>query len=116
MLGGYPRLVTEARMTSRIVRCRCVSPESPDRALRSGSPPGESLSLIRTNVARSSLDIKHVFEACRIFTRVTARKVVGGVAYRLLRVQQFDHMFGIRTHYRLCFEQVIDTNRVEERT
>src|SRR6516225_4802297 len=67
MLGGYPRLVTEARMTSRIVRCRCVSPESPDRALRSGSPPGESLSLIRTNVARSSLDIKHVFEACRHF-------------------------------------------------
>jgi hypothetical protein len=28
--------------------------------------------------------------------------------YRLQRVQQFDHMFGIRTHYRLCFEQVID--------
>jgi hypothetical protein len=23
-------------------------------------------------------------------------------------VQQFDHMFDIRTHYRLCFEQVID--------
>jgi hypothetical protein len=43
-------------------------------------------------------------------------EVVGGVSYRLLRVQQFDHMFGIRTHYRLCFEQVIDTSRVEERT
>ena len=43
-------------------------------------------------------------------------KVVGGVSYGLLRVQQFDHMFGIRTHYRLCFEQVIDTSRLEERT
>jgi hypothetical protein len=30
------------------------------------------------------------------------------VFYRLQRVQQFDHMFGIRTHYRLRFEQVID--------
>ena len=43
-------------------------------------------------------------------------KVVGGLSYRLLRVQQFDHMFGIRTHYRLRFEQVIDTSRVEEST
>ena len=43
-------------------------------------------------------------------------KVVGGVSYRLLGVQQFDHMFGIRTHYRLRFERVIDTSRVEERT
>jgi hypothetical protein len=43
-------------------------------------------------------------------------KVVGGVSYRLLRVQQFDHMFGIRTHYRLRFEQMIDTSRLEERT
>jgi hypothetical protein len=43
-------------------------------------------------------------------------KVVGGVSYRLPCVQQFDHMFGIRTHYRLRFEQVIDTSRVEERT
>jgi hypothetical protein len=43
-------------------------------------------------------------------------KVVGGAAYRLLRVQQFDHMFGIRTHYRLRFEQMIDTSRLEECT
>ena len=116
MLGGYPRLVTEARMTSRIVRCRWVSPESPDRALRPGSASGVSLSLIRTNVAASHLDIKHVFEACRLFTAAVAQKVVGAMPYRLLRVQQFDHMFGIRTHYRLRFEQVIDTSRVEEST
>src|ERR1700722_12766175 len=37
-----------------------------------------------------------------------AAKVVGAVSYRLLRVQQFDHMFGNRTHYRLGFEQVIE--------
>jgi hypothetical protein len=116
MLGGYPRLVTEARMTSRIVRCRSVSPESPDRALRADSESGVSLSLIRTNVAASGPDIKHVFEACRVPVDVAGRKVVGAVSYRLLCVQQFDHMFGIRTHYRLCFEQVIDTSRVEERT
>jgi hypothetical protein len=28
-------------------------------------------------------------------------KTVGAPFYRLQRVQQFDHMFGIRTHYRL---------------
>ena len=116
MLGGYPRLVTEARMTSRIVRWRSVSPESADRALRSGSLPGVSLSLIWTNVAALSFDIKHVFEVCRGVALAAAAKVVGAVSYRLLRVQQFDHMFGIRTRYRLCFEQVIDTSRVEERT
>ena len=43
-------------------------------------------------------------------------KLVGGLPYRLLHVQQFDHMFGFRTHYRLRFEQVIDTSRLEERT
>ena len=28
MLGGYPRLVTDARMTFKMVRCRSVSDES----------------------------------------------------------------------------------------
>jgi hypothetical protein len=95
-------------MTSRIVRCLGVSPESADRAVRPRSPSGVSLSLIRTNVAASSAEIKHVFEACRDVAPVAAAKVVGGVPYRLRRVQHFDHMFGIRTHYRLDFEQVID--------
>src|SRR5581483_8374018 len=65
MLGGYPRLLTEARMTSKIVRCRSVSTESAGRALRSGPAPWVSLSLIWTNVAALSINIKHVFEACR---------------------------------------------------
>ena len=43
-------------------------------------------------------------------------ELVGAAFYRFWRVQQFDHMFGIRTHYRLCFEQVIDYSRLEERT
>jgi hypothetical protein len=103
-------------MTSRMVRCRCVSAESADRELRSRSPPGVSLSLIRTNVAPSRPDFKHVFEACLDVAPVAAAKVVGGAFYRRLCVQQFDHMFGIRTYYRLRFEQVIDTSRLEERT
>jgi hypothetical protein len=67
MLGGYPRLLTDARMTSKIVRCRGVSTESADREERSGSASGVSLSVIRANVVVFRRDFKHVFDACRIF-------------------------------------------------
>jgi hypothetical protein len=40
--------------------------------------------------------------------RFTPKKLVGGSPYGHRHVQQFDHMFGFRTHYRLVFEQVID--------
>src|ERR1700761_2291681 len=108
MLGGYPRLVTDARITSRMVRWRGVSVDSADRKGRSESASGVSLSLIRPNVAPLRRDIKHVFEVCRVLLVQGSSKPVGAPFYRLRRVQQFDHMFGIRTHYRLCFEQVID--------
>jgi hypothetical protein len=49
-----------------------------------------------------------VFEVCRGFGLASAGKRVGGPPYRHQRVQQFDHMFGFRTHYRVVFEQVID--------
>src|ERR1700733_9341797 len=108
MLGGYPRVVTDARITSKMVRWRGVSADSADRGARSDSTSGVSLSLIRTNVATFCLYIKHVFEVCRDLPRQTPGKSVGGRPYRHQRVQQFDHMFGFRTHYRLLFEQVID--------
>src|SRR6201996_5616711 len=108
MLGGYPRLVTDARITSRMVRCRGVSVDSADREGRSESASGVLLSLIWPNVAGFRQDIKHVFEVCRVLLVRRPAKAVGGGFYRLHRVQQFDHMFGFRTHYRLCFEQVID--------
>src|SRR5271170_3769826 len=66
MLGGYPRLVTDARITSRMVRWRGVSVDSADREGRSDSASGVSLSLIRPNVAAFWGDIKHVFEVCRV--------------------------------------------------
>jgi hypothetical protein len=91
------------------VRWRGVSTVSEGRTARSETAPGVSLSLIRTNVAAFCLDIKHVFEVSRGLTCREATKVVGGSIYGLRRVQQFDHMFGFRTHYRLLFEQVIDT-------
>jgi hypothetical protein len=47
--------------------------------------------------------IKHVFEACR--GGGLRRGLVGASSYGL-DVQRFDHMFDIRTHYRLLFEQV----------
>ena len=43
-----------------------------------------------------------------VFASRRLPEVVGGPSYGLRHVQQFDHMFGIRTHYRLLFEQVID--------
>jgi hypothetical protein len=49
-----------------------------------------------------------VFEVCRGFGLSDAQKLVGGPSYGLWHVQQFDHMFGFRTHYRVLFEQVID--------
>src|SRR6201994_7159 len=108
MLGGYPRLVTDARITSRMVRWRGVSVDSADREGRSESASGVSLSLIWPNVAGFRQDIKHVFEVCRVLLVRRPAKAVGGWLYRRHRVQQFDHMFGFRTHYRLCFEQGID--------
>src|ERR1700743_2309266 len=108
MVGGYPRLVTDARITSRMVRWRGVSVDSVDREGRSVSASRVSLSLIRPNVAAFRQYIKHVFEVCRVLLVQGSSKPVGAPFYRLRRVQQFDHMFGIRTHYRLCFEQVID--------
>jgi hypothetical protein len=108
MLGGYPRLVTDARITSRMVRWRGVRTDSAGREGRSESAALVSLSLIRPNVAAFGLDFKHVFEACRVLAVRRSPKAVGVAIYRLQRVQQFDHMFGIRTHYRLLFEQVID--------
>src|SRR6202042_3172821 len=108
MLGGYPRLVTDARITSRMVRWRGVRVDSVDREGRSESASRVSLSLIRPNVAAFRQDIKHVFEACRVSLVQGSLNAVGATFYRLRHVQQFDHMFGFRTHYRLCFEQVID--------
>src|ERR1700733_14580361 len=108
MLGRYPRLVTDARITSRMVRWRGVRVDSVDREGRSESASRVSLSLIRPNVAAFRQDIKHVFEVCRVSLVQRSSKAVGARFYRLRRVQQFDHMFGIRTHYRLCFEQVIE--------
>src|SRR5271156_6693938 len=101
MLGGYPRLVTDARITSRMVRWRGVSVDSVAREGRSESASGVSLSLIRPNVAAFDRYIKHVFEACRVSPVRRSPKAVGAAFYRLQRVQQFDHMFGIRTYYRL---------------
>src|ERR1700733_11903735 len=66
MLGGYPRLVTAAPITSRMVRWRGVSVDSVDRDGRSESVSRVSLSLIRPNVAAFRQDIKHVFEVCRV--------------------------------------------------
>jgi hypothetical protein len=39
---------------------------------------------------------------------MVVKKVVSARSYGFGHAQQFDHMFGIRTHYRLCFEQVIE--------
>src|ERR1700735_4095893 len=108
MLGGCPRLVTDARITSRMVRWRGVRVDSVDRAGRSESASRVSLSLIWPNVAAFRQDIKHVFEVCRVLLVQGSAEAVGAAFYRLRHVQQFDHMFGFRTHYRLCFEQVID--------
>src|SRR3984957_17220714 len=66
MLGGYPRLVTDARITSGMVRWRGVRVDSVDREGRSGSAPRVSLSLIGPHVARFGQDMKHVFEGCRV--------------------------------------------------
>src|SRR3984885_5419828 len=108
MLGGYPRLVTDARIPSRMVRWRGVRVDSVDREGRSESASRVSLSLIWPNVAAFRPDIKHVFEVCRVLLVRGSPKAVGAAFYRFRRVQQFDHMFDIRTQYRLCFEQVID--------
>ena len=88
----------------------CALPWCQHRFRRARLEPasGVSLSLIRPNVAATRPDIKHVFDACRSFAPCRRQELVGTAFYGLQRVQQFDHMFGIRTHYRLFFEQVID--------
>src|ERR1700733_12351769 len=63
MLGGYPRLVTEARMTFSMVRCRSVSDESMERKRPSARADEVSLlSLMALNVAARKPRIKHVFD------------------------------------------------------
>src|SRR6516225_8467290 len=84
MLGGYPRVVTEARITSKMVRCRWVS-------------PGWRLSLLSlmgANVTAPADIFKHVFEVCRV--RDLARN-------RTCRCPliHIDQTFGHRTHDRL---------------
>src|SRR5699024_2151447 len=93
MLGGYPRSVTEVRITSRMMRWRSVSVVSrwPVSAV-------SLLSLIGTNVALQPQILKHLFETCRGEPATPGRGVaVGGcrwlsVAGPRLR-QQFDHVF-----------------------
>src|SRR6187431_2816656 len=98
MLGGYPRLVTEARMTCRIVRCRSVSP--PSGARRSWVLSGPAVvvrvsvrsSLMAPNVVAERPRIKHVFEVCREFSLAGRRGRILSVP-RPMVWQQFDHMF-----------------------
>src|SRR5271156_702945 len=62
MLGGYPRSVTEARMTFSMVRCRSVSDESMERKRPSARADEVSLlSLMALNVAARKPRNKHVF-------------------------------------------------------
>jgi hypothetical protein len=98
MLGGYPRLLTDARMTSKIVRCRGVSTESADREGRSGPALGLSLSIIRGNVVVFSRDFKHVFDACRIFppggrlNLSVSCHIVSGVCNSSITCSVFEHI------------------------
>ena len=63
MLGGYPRPVTEARMTFSMVRCRSVSDGSMERKRPSARADEVSLlSLMALNVAARKPRIKHVFD------------------------------------------------------
>ncbi|BBX97358.1 hypothetical protein MLAC_26520 [Mycobacterium lacus] len=72
MLGGYPRPVTEARMTFRMVRCRSVSVESTGIKRPSAASASDLLrrvevsvlSLMALNVAAAAQIIKHVFDKC----------------------------------------------------
>jgi hypothetical protein len=63
MLGGYPRVDTDSRMTVKMVRCRWVSDESTERN-RPSEPVAEVLllSLMALNVAAWRPRIKHVFD------------------------------------------------------
>lgn len=63
MLGGYPRVVTDSRMTFKMVRCRWVSDES-TACSRALEPVAEVslLSLMALNVACCNPRIKHVFD------------------------------------------------------
>ena len=98
-------MVTDARITSRILRCRSVSDEpAPCRLPDVRSvPSGVSvLSVMALNVVRIDRLIKHVFEVCLIgavWRCVEAVRTpfecacgffVGGASYGS---QQFDHMF-----------------------
>src|SRR5689334_19658430 len=66
MLGGYPRVFTEARITSRMVRCRGVS-----TACWAGREVS-LLSLMPPNVTPGADNFKHLFEACHGRLRVNA--------------------------------------------